>query len=560
MRLDALLPALPEYRIENERDVEIAAITSDSRLVVPGALFVAYPGVSVDGARFIPQALERGAAAIVVEQPLPASSPDDTSPLAPHASRSTHHASRTAPPDPLITDHRSLITDNGPLITAPCPLITVPNARAALAVLAAAWHDFPSRKLQVIGVTGTDGKTTTCRLAASILAAAGHSVGTITTVAATIGAREIDTGFHTTTPDAPQVQAYLAQMVAAGMEFAVVEATSHGLAQHRLDAVEFDVAAVTNITHEHLDIHGTWENYRDAKALLFRSLAMTYRKPGVAKTAVLNADDVERGVFGYLRAIPADERVAYALDPGIAHAEPGDDASWITARDVVASSRGLRLTVVTPHGDLEIESPLIGRYNVSNILAAVGVGLAGRVPLDAIRRGIANVTGVVGRMQVMQAAPYAAIVDFAHTPNALRVALETARELATGRVIVVFGCAGLRDVFKRAWMGEIAGRLADRIVVTAEDPRTESLEAINAEIARGLVSAGRQAGTEYRLVADRGDAIAEAVRMAEPGDVVIVTGKGHERSMCFGTTERPWSDQEAVAAAIMSRRTAAAVG
>lgn len=512
MQLTTLLRALPTYRIDNARDVEIAQIVCDSRRSVPGALFVAYPGVSVDGTRFVPQALERGAVAVVAE---------------------------TRPPGAL-----------------PCPLILVPDARAALAHLAAAWHDFPSRQLCVVGITGTDGKTTTCRLTASILAAAGHRVGTITTVAATIGDRQIDTGFHTTTPDAPDVQGYLAQMVAAGMEYAVVEATSHGLAQHRLTAVEFDVAAVTNITHEHLDIHGTWENYRDAKARLFQMLATAAHKPLTPKTAILNADDNALGVFDYLRQIPAEERIVYTVSalPATARIGAAAPLQLIAARDIEATGRGLQFTVVTPRGELDIRSPLIGRFNVSNILAAIGIGLALRVPFDAMSAGIAAVTGVIGRMQVMQTEPYTAIVDFAHTPNALRVALETAREITAGRVIVVFGCAGLRDVQKRAWMGEVAGRLADHVIVTAEDPRTESLDAINAQIVTGLEQAGRRRDVDYAIVSDRAAAIGAAVQMARPGDLVIVTGKGHERSMCFGTTEYPWSDQETMGEKLESRR------
>lgn len=511
-----LLRILPAYRIQNERDAEITQITADSRQVTRGALFVAYPGVNVDGARFVSEAIQRGAAAIVAES------------------------------DSVAFEHADI------------PTAIVPDARVALAHLAAAWHDYPSRALRVVGVTGTDGKTTTCTLAAAILSAAGHQVGTITTVAATIGGKEIDTGFHTTTPAAPEVQAYLAQMVDAGMDYAVVEATSHGLAQHRLEAVDFDVAAVTNITHEHLDLHGTWENYRDAKALLFRSLRSSYRKPRTAKVAVLNADDNERGVFDYLSAIPADEHIVYSKDPNFktGDVEPQSRISnfqFAIGREVEHSQRGLRFAVTTPFGDLLVESPLIGRYNVSNILAAVGIGLARRVPFEAMREGIASVRGVTGRMQVMQAEPFTVIVDFAHTPNALRVALETARELTRGRVIVVFGCAGLRDVDKRGMMGQVAGKLADRIVVTAEDPRTESLDLINAQIAQGIKREGKREGQDYALVSDRAEAIAGAVKTAVPGDLVIVTGKGHERSMCFGETEYPWSDQDAVMAALRQR-------
>lgn len=517
MKLASLLGALSAYQIQNERDIEITHITPDSRRVIPGALFVAIPGVNVDGARFIPDALSRGAVAIVTESSLPCS------------------------PAPLLS------------------CIQVPNARSALAHLSAAWHAFPSRKLRVIGVTGTDGKTTTCRLIASILESAGHQVGVISTIGAAIGDQEIDTGLHTTTPDAPDVQRHLAQIVDAGAQYAVIEATSEGLAQRRLDAVEFDVAVVTNITHEHLYYHKTWENYRDAKAMLFRSLAISYRKPRTAKVAVLNADDDVRGVFDYLRAIKADEQIIYSVEGTKQEAESRNSqfairsSQFIFARNIQYSPRGLRFTVVTPYGELAIESPLIGRYNVSNILAAIGAGMARRVPFDALREGIARERGVIGRMEVLQSEPFTVIVDFAHTPNALQNALETARALARNRVIVVFGCAGLRDVQKRGMMGKIAGKLADSIVVTAEDPRTESLDAINAQIAEGLRQAGRLESRDYDIVSDRAEAIASAVSRATDGDVVIVCGKGHERSMCFGTTEIPWSDQGVVIQAISGK-------
>lgn len=526
MNLSTLLRALPSYQTQNpdtkrqdysERDVDIARVTDKSSQVIPGALFVAVPGLNVDGAQFVPEAIQRGAVAIVAQSP--------------------------------ITNYQ-------------LPTIVVPDSRSALAQLSAAFNDFPSRKLRVIGVTGTDGKTTTCALIASILKAAGHRVATITTVGAQIGDEQLDTGLHTTTPDAPEMQEYLARMFAAGVEYAVIEATSHGLAQHRLDAIDFDVAVVTNITYEHLDFHKTFESYRDAKAMLFRSLAASYRKARTAKVAVLNADDA--GSFEHLSGIECDEQVAYGVTEDkrprteeIGH--PSSVIRQIFAREIHHSPDGLRFVVSTPFGEIPITSGLIGRYNVSNILAAIGVGIARRVPFDAMRDGIARVRGVVGRMQVIQSfdsaqgEPFAAIVDFAHTPNSLRVALETARELARGKVIVVFGCAGLRDVGKRAMMGEIAGKLADQIVVTAEDPRTESLDAINAQIAQGLERVRRKKGEDYFVVDDRTEAIKFAVKMARAGDVVIVTGKGHERSMCFGTTEYPWSDQDAVRNALLAK-------
>ncbi len=522
MKLDALLRALPAHTLSNgSADLEITGVTPDSRLVVPGSLFVAVPGVEVDGTRFIPDALARGAAAIVAQSDSPV-----------------------------------------PGLPPGVPLILVSDSRSALAFLSAAWYKFPARNLRVIGVTGTDGKTTTSTLVENILLAAGHTVGAVTTVAAHIGGKEIDTGFHTTTPDSPDIQRYLAQMVSLGAEYAVVESTSHGLAQHRLDAIDFDVAVVTNITHEHLDFHGTWENYRDAKAMLFRALAASRRKPRTPKAAVLNADDNSRGAFDYLRAIPADERIIYSIEPGAERSQrdslqssttqDGAEETRIFARDIRHLPAGLEFRIETPSGDIPIASQLIGDFNVSNILAAAGAALARDIPFDAIRQGVAVTRSIPGRMERIDLGqPFTVVVDFAHTPNALERALETVRRLTSGRVIVVFGTAGLRDVQKRPWMGNVAGRLADLTVVTAEDPRTESLDDINAAIASGLEKAGRQRDRDYYVVDDRAEAIRFAIgKLARPGDLVIITGKGHERSMCYGKTEYPWSDQEAVVAAL----------
>jgi len=521
MLLTKLLRALPDslaatFRVPPPEGLDIALVTDKSRQAVPGALFVAYPGVAVDGAQYIRDAVQRGARVIVSE---------------------------TYVPDRVISG---------------CPgtaFIQVTNGRAALAYLSAAWHDLPTRNLRVIGITGTDGKTTTSTLIENILLAAGHTVGTITTVAAHIGGKEVDTGFHTTTPDAPDIQRYLAQMVAMGTEYAVVEATSHGLSQRRLDAVDFDIAVVTNITHEHLDLHGTWDAYRDAKAMLFRSLAETRRKPRTAKVAVLNRDDNASGVYDFLRAIPCDERISYSArgeGSGTSQMQGGTQEMEITARNIVHSANGLSLDIDTPFGTLAIASPLIGRYNISNILAATGAAIGRRIPFDAIAAGVNMTHSIVGRMERIDGSqPITVIVDFAHTPNALENALKTGRELTQGGVIAVFGCAGLRDVQKRAWMGEVAGRLADLVVVTAEDPRTEELSAINAQIEEGLHKLSRVLGRDYFLVDDRAAAIRFAIQdLAQPGDIVMVCGKGHERSMCYGTTEYPWSDQDAVRAAL----------
>jgi UDP-N-acetylmuramoyl-L-alanyl-D-glutamate--2,6-diaminopimelate ligase len=511
--LTELVAALPRAKVRGDTDVNIEAITNDSRRVAPGSLFVAYGGVSVDGHDFVPQAVAQGAVAVVAERKLKG---------------------------------------------LDIPLVVVPDGREALAHLSAAWHGFPSRHLSVVGVTGTDGKTTTCNLIHSILTAAGRRVGLVTTVNAVIGERVMETGLHTTTPDAPDMQGYLAEMVAAGIEIAVLEATSHGLAQHRVTACDFDVVAVTNITHEHLDIHGSLKAYQQAKARLFRHLGSGYRKPGAPKVAVLNADDDS---YRYLHRIPADRQLAYSIEAPLVTA-----ANVVTAADVMAvgirrSASDTRFAVQSPEVDFELRTVLAGDYNISNILAATSVALALGVPVTAIQQGVWNVKGIAGRMErVDEGQDFTALVDFAHTPNSLQRVLETARTLTGGRVIAVFGSAGLRDVEKRAWMGEIGGRLADVTVLTAEDPRTESLDTILDEMARGAEKAGAVEGHGYFRVPDRAEAIQFAVDLARPGDLVIACGKGHEQSMCYGTVETPWSENETLRAAIRNVRMQRASG
>ena len=493
-----LVAALPHARVLGDTPLPIEAIACDSRRVVPGSLFVAYRGVARDGHAYVPEALERGAVAVVAERDLPE-------------------------------------------VAGQVPLIIVPSGREALAYLSAAWLGFPARRLTVVGVTGTDGKTTTCNLLYAILAAAGRRTGLVSTVNAVIGDRVFDTGLHTTTPDSPDVQRYLAEMVAAGMEVAILETTSHGLEQHRVSACDFDVAAVTNVTHEHLDIHGSLEAYRRAKAMLFHHLEAGYRKPGVPKVAVLNADDDS---YRYLRPIPADRQLAYSL---------GGEAD-VVAADIRHGPAETRFAVRAADTHFELRTRLVGDFNVSNILAAIGVALALGIPVASIQEGVWKTAGIIGRMErIDEGQEFTALVDFAHTPNALTRALETARTMTAGRVIAVFGCAGERDVQKRAWMGGIGARLADVTVMTAEDPRRESLGAILDEMARGAEEAGGEEGRTFYRVPDRAEAIQFAVDLAQPGDLVIACGKGHEQSMCYGTVETPWSEHAALRAALRAR-------
>jgi len=529
MRLNHLIKALPTVLARIGGDVEIHGVVADSRRVRPGDLFVAISGFSVDGHRFIAQAVNEGAVAVVGERP-----PQELTGL------------------PWGT----------------FAYVRVPNAREAWGWLCAAWHDFPSRKMTLIGVTGTDGKTTTVNLVYAILRAAGLSAGMISTLNARIGDEESDTGLHTTTPDPLDTQRYLARMVESGATHAVLEVTSHGLVQHRVTGCDFDIAAVTNITHEHLDFHGSLEAYQQAKTRLFAGITRSFRKPGVPKVTVLNRDDSS---YEYLQSIPADRQIAYAIgsEAGGSTAQlsvsteldevspKSEFAEAVTAHDVRFTPNRTCFTLRTPAGEIPIETPLVGAYNVSNILAAASVGVALEVALDAIREGVAAVRAIPGRMERIEAGQdFLAIVDFAHTPNALQRVLMTAAYVARtmaegdGRVIVVFGCAGLRDREKRTMMGRIAGELADLVIITAEDPRTESLDEIMAKSVAAATAEGKREGVNLWRVPDRGEAILLACHKARAGDVVIACGKGHEQSMCFGTTEYPWDDREAMRRAL----------
>jgi UDP-N-acetylmuramoyl-L-alanyl-D-glutamate--2,6-diaminopimelate ligase len=476
-------------------DVVITGIAIDSRKVQPGDLFIATRGRQFDAHRFIPQAIRKGAVAVVG-------------------------------------------METGVLLDI--PYIQVVNSRQAVAHLAAAFYDFPARKLRVIGVTGTDGKTTTCNLLYKILIAAGLKVGMISTVNAVIGDQVLDTGFHVTTPDSPDVQRYLAKMVSAGLTHVILETTSHGWAQYRVDACEIDVGVVTNITHEHLDEHGSYQNYLTAKARLFESLAVTVPKPwGNPRLAVLNADDSS---FGYLKNIHPSPCQSYGLSPG----------ADITAKDIHSDLTGIRFTAFGSGWDVMVTSKLVGAYNILNCLAALTVAVSGLgINPGLASDGIARLEGISGRMELIDLGQnFTAIVDFAHTPNALKNAIATARKLTNGKVIVAFGSAGLRDTVKRYLMAEIGAENADLTILTAEDPRTEPLDRILEEMAVGARSKGSVENETFWTIPDRRKAIRFSLSLALPGDVVMVCGKGHEQSMCFGEIEYPWDDRLAMRAAL----------
>jgi UDP-N-acetylmuramoyl-L-alanyl-D-glutamate--2,6-diaminopimelate ligase len=332
-------------------------------------------------------------------------------------------------------------------------------------------------------------------------------------------------------------------MVAAGTEICLLETTSHGLAQHRVTACDFDVAIVTNITHEHLDLHGSLAAYRAAKALLFESLATAAPK-GILKRAVLNCDDSS---FEYLKT-----RLAVGNTPWLGYSLDNHLASTVKAGQATVAPDRTRFTVQGSNYRFEAETLLVGDYNISNALAAVtaAVEVLGAPPVAA-QQGLAALTGVPGRMErIDEGQAFMAVVDFAHTPNSLRRSLSAARQLVQGRVIAVFGCAGRRDVEKRTLMGQIAAALADITLLTAEDPRTEDLEAIIDQTAQAMLARGAIESQDFYRVPDRGRALFQAVQLAQAGDIVLALGKGHEQSMCFGHTEYPWDDREALRSAL----------
>ena len=343
-----------------------------------------------------------------------------------------------------------------------------------------------------------------------------------------------------TTPEATEIQEYLARMVAAGLTHVVLETTSHGLAQHRVDGCEYDITVVTNITHEHLDFHGSYAGYFNAKARLFQILESTVEKPqGNPRLAVLNGDDPS---FLTLCELVKTNKVAYSISG------EGD----LQADEIVHTNKGLRFIAKMKDFRQVIECQIPGLFNVSNCLAAFAATVTGLgIDPQIAASGIAELKGIPGRMEVIDMGQnFIAIVDFAHTPNALQRAIETAREMTSGQVITVFGSAGLRDREKRRMMAEVSQRLADFSVLTAEDPRTESLDEILAEMASAASAEGGMEGVDFFRVPDRGDAIRKGLALAKPGDLVVSCGKGHEQSMCFGVVEYPWDDHIAMRAAL----------
>lgn len=496
---DRTLSALLQAATVNERygplpSDPIREISQDSRAVVAGGCFVAVPGLRVDGHDFLAAAIGSGARAVVVQSDC------------------------RAKWDALLERNDIAVVE-------------VTDSRVALADLSAAFHGFPARALTVTGVTGTDGKSTTCYLLSSILEAAGKRTGMIGGVQFKVGDDWRMNTITQTSPESPQVQSLLAEMVAAGVTHAVIESTSHGLSLHRLDHCEYDVAVFTGLSDDHLDFHKTREEYLAAKLRLFQALDVS-RDKGVAKRGVIHGDD------------PHAEAVRGATSAPVVTVGFESSGLDVSVSDVVLEAGRSTLRVTVPAGALQTELALPGRYNVRNALLAAGAAWALGCSIISITEGIRNLHGVPGRMERIDAGQaFTVVVDAAATTDSFRTVLESVKPLVEGRLIVVFGCAGERDRGRRSGMGAVAAEFADYAVLTSENPRSEEPAAIVREIAVAMEAAGRSAGRDFEEEPDRRAAIARAFAIAAPGDYVLIAGKGAEQTLIVGERVEPWDDR-----------------
>ncbi|MEQ1870532.1 MAG: UDP-N-acetylmuramoyl-L-alanyl-D-glutamate--2,6-diaminopimelate ligase [Vicinamibacterales bacterium] len=468
----------------------LTGVSYDSRRVLPGHVFVALRGQHADGAEFVHQAIARGAIGVV-----------------------------TSGDQPSVPG---------------TPWASVGDPRLALALIAAEFAGHPSREMRVVGVTGTNGKTTTAHLLASIFEATGVPCGLLGTVGYRVG-QQVREATHTT-PEAPDVQALLREMVDHGCGACAMEVSSHALSLWRVAGINFAAAVFTNLTRDHLDFHEDMEAYFQAKRRLFEMLPRD-------APSLINIDDPRGASLVDIAPRP----LTYAIN------RPAD----ITPGPLSFSLDGLRFDVRTPRGTLHVASSLVGRPNVYNILAAVSAAVALGLPFDAIESGVGALAGVPGRFQVVSNAKddITVVVDYAHTDDALRNLLETARSLFEGRLITVFGCGGDRDRTKRPLMGAVAGRLSDLIVITSDNPRSEDPLRIIEEVQRGITADTRR-GTDQGILAivDRHEAIDTAIASARPGDLVLVAGKGHEKHQVIGDQALPFDDVAVAKAALARKR------
>jgi UDP-N-acetylmuramyl-tripeptide synthetase len=476
--------------LKGDAGESVYEVMHDSREIVRGAAFVAVPGANFDANEFVPQAVERGARCVISERERPAG--------------------------------------------LGVNWIKVADARRALAYAAAEIKRHPSRELKLVGITGTNGKTTTAYLVHSVAEAAGGRAALISTVEYRVGSWRRP-ALHTT-PEADDTERFLRLAVDEGCRAAVMEASSQALDLRRCDALRFEVAAFTNLTRDHLDYHGTMESYFDAKRRLFDG-----RLGEPPRVSVVNADDEYGRRLSQELSAEGRSLLRFAID----------SEAEVTARDIEFSMSGTRMTLATPEGEREVTSPLVGRPHVYNMLTAAACAHALGFGLDAVVNALKTCGGAPGRFErVAHGGDFAVVVDYAHTDDALRNVLRTARDVTEGRVITVFGCGGDRDRTKRAPMGEAAARLSDVVIVTSDNPRTEDPEAILRDVEVGLLNVGKP----YVKIVDRREAIQRAIEEARAGDLVLIAGKGHEDYQIVGTEKRHFDDREVALEALMRRR------
>ncbi|GFE62368.1 UDP-N-acetylmuramoyl-L-alanyl-D-glutamate--2,6-diaminopimelate ligase [Geobacter sp. AOG2] len=503
MILSHIIASVPDAELHGSGATEITALSCDSRQIKPGTIFFALRGVAADGHRFIPQAVEAGASAVVLE---------DTA------------CAPTCIPWVMVTD-----------------------GRPAMARMAAAFYGDPTADRPLIGITGTNGKTTTTYLIEAVLGAAGLPAAVLGTISYRFGATTI-VASHTT-PESTELQAAFRQLADAGAKAFVMEVSSHALEQKRADGCHFDVGIFSNLTRDHLDYHGSMEQYLHAKQRLFTELLQpTAAKP--RRRAVINLDDDYGPQIAERAACPV---IGYGID------HPGD----VRPVEVAITVNGISGTLKTPKGEFPFTSKLLGRFNLSNILAAVAAGIALDLPLTAIKAGIEGHATVPGRMErVDNNFGITCLVDYAHTGDALHNVLATLKEIATARIITVFGCGGDRDPGKRPIMGKIAAEMSDLAIATSDNPRTEDPLAILAQVRAGITPLNIREYTHGELAAqatfdekgfvmleNRREAIRLAASMAQPGDILLLAGKGHEDYQIIGTTKHHFDDREEAAAA-----------
>lgn len=499
MDLCGLIEGLEVQSVSGPRQGEVRGIAYHSGKVKPNFLFVAMRGAQLDGHAFISEAVRKGATAVIAE----------------HAVSEVKGAT----------------------------YIQVQDSRKALAQVAEKFMGDPSSRLRVVGITGTNGKTTTTYLLESIFRHAGYRPGVIGTINYRFAGRQMPA--PNTTPESLDLQTLLAEMVEAGVSHVAMEVSSHALDQDRVEGVNFSVAVFTNLTPEHLDYHGTMESYALSKARLFSRFLERSRGAG-KRYAVLNQDDP---LSAQLRTQTTAEVLTYGTGAG----------ADITIEPARISEAGISGSLKTPQGRIEVRSPLLGRFNLYNLMAAAAAAVGVGTPLEAIQAGLAACGAVPGRMERVGATQdLTVLVDYAHTADALANVLSTLRELGASRLITVFGCGGDRDRTKRPRMGETAARMSDVVVVTSDNPRTERPETIVAEIEAGVRAAGMSPfspanGQGYLVEVDRTAAIGRALHLAKSGDIVLVAGKGHEDYQIIGTQKIQFDDRVVITNVLASR-------